>query len=566
MLKWYNKLKITLKLKLAFAAIAAITVIVGLGSLWMMSILSGKVDTAYNQDLPAVSAVKDAGTSQLKAMRALLGIVLAAGDDQEIDKANAELTRNFADERKEIGFASARVRSQEGKQQLGKALKRLPAVERGAKDIVTEAKGGDIVGFRNSIKELIPMSDEIQRAFDQVSQVTQNQAKRSRMLASAAYWSASSIMLPLVLGAALLASAVSFIMSNIIAGPLTRMVAVLQEVAKGDLTQSLPVHGSDETAQVAESLNDALASIRATLLEVGQSSTTLKSAAKTLASTAGDLARGASTQAAGLESTTASLEQISVIIRNNAAHSERANELGASAQTSAELGGSSVQSAIDAMEEIRKSSGEITKILAVINELSFQSNLLAVNASIEAAHAGESGRSFAVVASEIRSLAQRSADSAHEIERLITNSLERVANGSSLVNRSGEALAEIIDRVKTVSGLIDEMTIASKEQSLGVAHITESMTRVDVTVQAGSSKAQALSATAEELAGLASGLNDAVNRFVFSGETRAAQNDIDDLGNSLKALKAWISSPLHAIENRTKRAHVKDETSQSAIR
>jgi methyl-accepting chemotaxis protein len=530
--------------------LAVITAIVGLGGLGIMSLLNGRVDTAYEQDLPAVSAIKEAGISQLKAMRVLLGVVLAAGDNDEIDKLNRELAKNLGDERKQVGLCVQKVHSKEAQAQLSAALKSLPQFEKGAIDIVAAAKAGDIIGFRNTIKDLVPLSDQIQHSFDLVSQITQRQAATSKLLSNAAYWSALSFMVPLVLFSGLMAAAMSFVMTSVIAGPLARTVRVLEVVAKGDLTQSLPVNSTDETGQVAQSLNRALASVRKTLQEVGRSSHQLKGASQNVALTAAQLSDGASTQASNLETTTSSMEEISVTIRNNAANTNRANELGSSAQSAAEKGGSCVQSAVLAMEEIRRSSGEISKILSAINELAFQSNLLAVNASIEAAHAGDSGRSFAVVALEIRHLAQRSTESAREIERLIAASLERVDKGADLVNRSGEAITEIIDSVKNVSRIINEIATASNQQSQGVELVSSAMNKVDSVVHANSSKTRELSNTAQQLAALAAGLSDTLTHFIFEGESQVPESADDDLGNSLLSLKNWISSPFrHAKES-----------------
>ncbi len=555
MLAWYKNLRITVKLRLAFAALAVITAIVGLGGLGIMSLLNGRVDTAYEQDLPAVSAIKEAGISQLKAMRVLLGVVLAAGDNDEIEKLNRELAKNLGDERKQLGLCAQKVHSKEAQAQLSAALKNLPQFEKGANDIVAAAKAGDIIGFRNTIKDLVPLSDQIQHSFDLVSQITQKQAATSKLLSNAAYWSALSFMVPLVLFSGLMAAAMSVVMSSVIAGPLARTVRVLEAVAKGDLTRSLPVNSSDETGQVAQSLNRALASVRKTLQEVGRSSHQLKGASQNVALTAAQLSDGASTQASNLETTTSSMEEISVTIRNNAANTNRANELGSSAQSAAEKGGSCVQSAVLAMEEIRRSSGEISKILSAINELAFQSNLLAVNASIEAAHAGDSGRSFAVVALEIRHLAQRSTESAREIERLIAASLERVDKGADLVNRSGEAITEIIDSVKNVSRIINEIATASNQQSQGVELVSSAMNKVDSVVHANSSKTRELSNTAQQLAALATGLNDTLTHFIFEGESLPPETD-DDLGNSLLGLKNWISSPFRHVREAVKAPHV----------
>ena len=552
MFGWFENLKIAVKLRMSFSVLAAITAIIGLGGIWVMSLLDGRVASVFEQDLPAVSAIKEAGLSQLKAMRVLLRVVLAAGDTEEIDKQSHELANYLSEERNQIAICSSKLRSKDGKAQLEAAKKSLPQFEKGANDIVTAAKAGDIIGFRNTIKDLVPLSDQIQHSFDLVSQVTEKQALHAKWVSRATYWSALTIMVPIVLASFALAAGMSFFMTQMIAGPLALMVRVLDSVAKGELTQSLPVAGKDEMGQLAQCLNHALACLRATLQEVGRSSSALTATSQSLAHTAASLAEGSMTQASGLESTTSSMEQITVTIRNNAEYTSRANQLGASARETAEKGGSSIQLAISAMEEIRQSSSGISNILGAINELAFQSNLLAVNASIEAALAGESGRSFAVVASEIRHLAQRSASSAKEIEQLIATSLDRVKNGSQLVNRSGSALSEIIESVKKVSTILDEISTASMQQSQGMEHINKAINQVDGVTRENSSKTQHLSATAQELAGLAARLDQTLSTFVFEGETQ--QHDSSgptDIRSSLLAMQNWIASRYQSIRHRT---------------
>ena len=543
MLVWYQNLKITIKLRLAFALLATIAASVGLGGLFTMSMLKWRVEAAYQQDLPAVSAIKEAGISQLKSMRVLLRVVLAAGDTDEIGKQSAELNQALESERRQLLLCNSKLRSAAGKAELLAAEKLLPTFEKGASEVIVAAKAGDVVGFRSAILDLVPISDKIQHSFDLISQLTEKQAAQSESIASATYWGALTLMAPTVVVSGLLAISMSFLMSAIIAAPLARMVKVLESVAQGDLTQNLPVKSTDETGQVARSLNRALASLRRTLSEVSASSREVESASRGLAATASSLAAGSATQAVSVESSTSGLEQMSATIRSNSESTNRASEFGVAAREAAEKGDESVLSAIAAMDEIRKSSDAISRVAESINDLAFQSNLLAVNASIEAARAGESGRSFAVVGEEMRHLAERSKSSAREIGHLIANSLERVKNGTQLVNSSGEALSVILDSVRTLAGIVDQIAVSSKQQSAGVDHITDAMTRVDSVVKETSSKTKALSGTAQQLANLAGGLNETLTHFSFEGTaTVVEETQGDDFTASIDAMKSWFTS------------------------
>ena len=544
MFAWYQDLRLTLKLRLAFAVMAIITAAVGVGGLITMTMLKSRVQSAYNQDLPAVSAIKEAGISQLKAMRVLLRVVLAAGDPDGITKQNLELAQNLASERKQLNLCMSKLRSKEGRNQLSAAEKMIPKFEKGAADIVTAAKAGDVIGFRTTITDLVPISDQIQHSFDQVTQLTEKQASLSQILAATTYWGALTLMVPLVIFSFLFAAALSFFMSSAIALPLARMAKVLDLVAKGDLTQKLPESEYSESGQVGRSLNRALASLRATLQQVSYSSNDVKEASDNVSAAANFLADGTATQAASLESTTASLERISANIRKNADHTSRANQLGTSARHAAEKGDESVASAIGAMQAIRDSSDEISNILSAIHDIAFQSNLLAINASIEAARAGEGGRSFAVVATEMRYLADRSKQSGKDIERLLATSIDRVSNGEKLVNRSGQALGEIIASVSNLSTTVREIDIACNHQSQGVEQVASQMTTVDGVLQTNIQKTQGLSTTAQELALLASQLNDMLTHFTFEGQERKTEALEDDFVDQWKVLRDWYSKVL----------------------
>jgi methyl-accepting chemotaxis protein len=183
-------------------------------------------------------------------------------------------------------------------------------------------------------------------------------------------------------------------------------------------------------------------------------------------------------------------------VRQSADNANQASQLAASSKDSALQGQEVVSKAITAMSEINAASAKISDIISTIDEIAFQTNLLAVNAAVEAARAGDEGRGFAVVASEVRSLAQRSAVAAKEIKVLIQDSLRKVDAGSGLVNRSGETLQGIVGSVKRVTDIVGEIAAASGEQSTGIEQVNTAMTQMDQVTQANSALTEELSATA----------------------------------------------------------------------
>ena len=162
------------------------------------------------------------------------------------------------------------------------------------------------------------------------------------------------------------------------------------------------------------------------------------------------------------------------------------------------------------MSEITTSSKKIADIIGVIDEIAFQTNLLALNAAVEAARAGEQGRGFAVVASEVRTLAGRSADAAKEIKGLITDSVEKVEQGSSLVNESGQTLSEIVTGVKKVTDIIAEIAASSQEQANGIEQVNSAVMQMDEMTQQNAALVEEAAAASSEMTGkvkLLSGLS-----------------------------------------------------------
>ena len=233
------------------------------------------------------------------------------------------------------------------------------------------------------------------------------------------------------------------------------------------------------------------------------------------------LAEGASDQAASIEETSASLEELSSMTKRNAENSQKANELAKQARTAADQGVVDMQAMNLAMEAIKTSSDNIAKIIKTIDEIAFQTNILALNAAVEAARAGEQGRGFAVVASEVRSLAGRSAQAAKEIKRLITASVERVEQGSALVDQAGATMAEIVASIRRVTDIMGQISAASAEQSAGMAQVGTAVSQMDEATQQNAALVEQSAAAAQSLKSQAQSLVHAVAVFELGADEEA---------------------------------------------
>ena len=218
-------------------------------------------------------------------------------------------------------------------------------------------------------------------------------------------------------------------------------------------------------------------------------------------------------QSAALEKTAASMEQLSSTVKQNADNAKQANQLALCASTVAIKGGEVVGQVVQTMKGINDSSKKIADIISVIDGIAFQTNILALNAAVEAARAGEQGRGFAVVASEVRSLAGRSADAAKEIKSLINASVERVEQGTALVDQAGTTMTEVVSSIKRVTDIMGEISSASVEQSAGVAQVGEAITQMDQATQQSAALVEESAAAAESLKVQAQQLVQAVAVF-----------------------------------------------------
>jgi methyl-accepting chemotaxis protein len=224
-------------------------------------------------------------------------------------------------------------------------------------------------------------------------------------------------------------------------------------------------------------------------------------------------------QASALEETASSMEEITSTVKQNADNAYQANQLAANARTQAEQGGAVVSKAVAAMAAINHSSKKIADIISVIDGIAFQTNLLALNAAVEAARAGEQGRGFAVVADEVRKLAQRSAEAAKEIKTLIGDSVEKVEGGTRLVDETGQVLTEIVTAVKKVSDIVAEIAAASQEQSTGIEHVNKAVMQMDEMTQQNAALVEEAAAASESVDAQAQSLQQLVAFFKVEAQT-----------------------------------------------
>lgn len=303
--------------------------------------------------------------------------------------------------------------------------------------------------------------------------------------------------------------------------PLRASSEVIKALAEGNLTRSVTGNFQGEFATLQEAVNVSVKNLQGMVGKIRGSTVNITNSAGEIARGNADLSQRTEEQASSLEETASSMEEMTSTVKQNADNAREANQLAAGAREQAEKGGKVVGEAVSAMGEINSASKKIADIIGVIDEIAFQTNLLALNAAVEAARAGEQGRGFAVVAAEVRNLAQRSAAAAKEIKTLIKDSVDKVGEGTKLVDMSGQTLEEIVTSVKKVSVIVAEIAAASQEQSSGIEQVNKAVMQLDQVTQQNAALVEEAAAASEAMNGQSLELRELMKFFETGNDAEA---------------------------------------------
>jgi methyl-accepting chemotaxis protein len=287
----------------------------------------------------------------------------------------------------------------------------------------------------------------------------------------------------------------------------------LEKLSSGDLLFRLTAEFGGEYEKLRGDFNEAMGKLQETMQAIAANTQGVRSGAEEITQASDDLSRRTEQQAASLEETAAALDQITATVRRTAEVANEARNLVSTSKADAERSGEVVRQTVGAMDGIESSSKQIANIIGVIDEIAFQTNLLALNAGVEAARAGDAGRGFAVVATEVRALAQRSADAAKEIKALISASGAQVATGVKLVSETGHALGRIVTQVSQLNGLVVELAASAKEQSTGLGEVNTAVNQMDQVTQQNAAMVEEATAASHGLSGEAQELARLVGQF-----------------------------------------------------
>ena len=518
-----NQFKISTRLAGLLAALCLLVLLVGVAGLYGMGNSNAGLKSVYDDRVVPLKQIK------VVADMYAVNVVDTAHKVRDGALTPAQGLQSVADARKAIdtnwkAYLATQLVPEET--QLVERFKPLQAKADAATDVLAgHFKSGDVAALTAfAAKEMYPAIDPLQAVLGQLMQVQLDRAKAEYDSAAASYQTIRALAVTAVVAGIALAVLMGGAMIRQISRALGDAVQITDAVAQGDLTVAIHARGKDEIAHLLSGLTTMRDNLAHVVSGVRSNAQGVASASAEIASSNNDLSIRTEQQASALQETAASMEELSSTVKQNADNARQANQLAMSASTVAGQGGDVVAEVVTTMKGINDSSKKIADIISVIDGIAFQTNILALNAAVEAARAGEQGRGFAVVAGEVRNLAQRSAEAAKEIKSLITASVERVEQGSQLVDKAGTTMTEVVGAIRRVTDIMGEISAASSEQSTGVSQVGEAVTQMDQVTQQNAALVEEMAAAASSLSHQAQALVGAVAVFkLTTDQARAAQ-------------------------------------------
>ncbi|MFC7518620.1 methyl-accepting chemotaxis protein [Herbaspirillum sp. GCM10030257] len=512
-------MKVGTKLILGFLCIAILGAVVAVIGIYSMGRMNDKAAEMYHNELLGLSYIKDANINLIYAGRAR-GNVLLSMTAEERDLNTANIKKYLGQVNDNLDKAKPLFVTERAKQIFAQYAQASENYEKEMAKALALASKESLQSYSEELKKELETTRHYANTLDnllaELAKQKEARAKTASEETSTLYESSFALMSALVL----CSLAAGIALGLLVTRNLTRQLGgephyaaeIAAKVAAGDLSVDVQTKAGDQSSllyamkKMRESLSTVVAQVRA-------GTDTIASASTQIASGNQDLSSRTEQQASSLEETASSMEELTSTVKQNADNARQANSLAEAASGVAAKGGEVILQVVGTMHEINDSAAKIVDIIGVIDGIAFQTNILALNAAVEAARAGEQGRGFAVVASEVRNLAQRSAAAAKEIKSLIGDSVEKVENGSKLVNEAGSTMTEIVDSVKRVTDIMAEITAASQEQTAGIEQINLAINQMDEVTQQNAALVEEAAAAAAAMQEQAGKLSEVVSVF-----------------------------------------------------
>jgi methyl-accepting chemotaxis protein len=521
-MNYLTNLRIGARLGLAFGLVTLLAVAVVVIGITRLSDISGSLSLIRADRVPKVVKVTEA-TEHANLIARELRNSLIWKEETKVQASLAAADEALAAMSRVLKELQPTITSEEGKQRLALVMDTKgafqPLVAR-FQDQVRAHQRDEAINLL--AEQLRPALLAYIQALDGLKDLQIQLVEKAADDGEAAYAQAKLLMFGLLAAMGVIGGVLGWWITASITRPINLAVDVAERVAAGDLGSHIEVRSTDETGRLLAALKAMNQSLVRIVDTVRNTSDSIATGSTQIASGNADLSQRTEEQASALEETAASMEQLGSTVQQNAANAQQAKQLAQGASDVAARGGEVVAQVVNTMKGINDSSRQIADIITVIDGIAFQTNILALNAAVEAARAGEQGRGFAVVAGEVRALAQRSAEAAREIKSLIMASVERVDQGTALVDQAGATMQAIVVSIREVTDIVGEISSASSEQATGLTQVGEAVGQMDQVTQQNAALVEESAAAAESLRLQAQQLVQAVSVFRLSGHEAPA--------------------------------------------
>ena len=540
-----SALKVGTRLGLGFALVLFLLIVVTVLGISRMGQIQDRLDTVVN--------INNVGTRLIVDMRNLikerseaLNTLTLLTEAEDMGKRIDRIKQQSADYSKaEANLTKLYVGIEDQYPQEVTLLKKIAEHQATAAPLVAKAidlwlADKPVDATKVLIKEIRPVQKKWTDSLEELSALKDQLNASAAEEAQKSFQNARALML--LLGG--FALAVGVLAAVVITRGLLKQLGgepgyattIANQIASGNLATHIEVRHSDTGSSLVamKAMRDSLVNI---VGQVRQGTDTIAHASQEIAHGNLDLSTRTEMQASALEKTASSMARLTTTVRQNADNARQASQLAASASDVATRGGAVVAEVVQTMKGINDSSKRISDIISVIDGISFQTNILALNAAVEAARAGEQGRGFAVVASEVRSLAGRSAAAAKEIKSLINASVERVEQGTALVDQAGITMNEVVSSIQKVTAIVSDISHASAEQREGIEQVNRAIVEMDSVTQQNAALVEEAAAAAQSLLDQATELADVVSIFKLDDHNDHSPSHAPHTASALYALR-----------------------------